>query len=65
MGFINILIKPFFLEWCQFLGDDCMRDVYSNVEANVSRWEQEGEAVLGDRLEAIKKLPSNHALVES
>jgi len=57
VGFINILIKPFFLEWCQFLGEECMRDVFANVESNVAKWEAEGEAVLGDRLEKIKTPP--------
>ena len=58
VGFINILIKPFFHEWCQFLGEECMRDVYANVESNVLVWQEQGEEVLGDRL-AVLKAPPN------
>lgn len=58
VGFINFLIKPYFLEWCQFLGDECLQQVFKNVENNVSKWETEGEGVLGDRLAKIKDPPA-------
>jgi len=58
VGFINILIKPFFYEWCDFLGEECLRDVYANVESNVLVWQEQGEEVLGDRLALIKAPPS-------
>jgi len=57
VGFINILIKPFFHEWCQFLGDQAMTEVFANVESNVATWADQGEEVLGDRLAIIKAAP--------
>ena len=52
-GFISILIKPFFDEWTQFLGD-ANRSIFNNVEANIKKWKDEGESALGPRAEKIK-----------
>ncbi len=53
-GFISILIKPFFEEWCNFLGAEC-QGIFSNVEENIKTWAEQSEAALGDRAEKIHK----------
>jgi len=58
VGFINFLIKPFFEEWTNFLGDECVKTLFSNVESNVAVWEKEGEEALGDKLAALKTIPA-------
>ena len=55
-GFISILIKPFFDEWTQFLGDSC-RHIFTNVEDNIKRWQEEGEGALGDRAKQLHDGP--------
>ena len=56
-GFISILIKPFFEEWCSFLGAEC-KVIASNVDENVKMWAEKGEAALGGRAEKIhSRLP--------
>ena len=61
MGFINVLVKPLFVEWRKLLGDiaqpaiDCMA-------SNLAMWEAEGNTpVAGWELEewAPLKLPSS------
>jgi hypothetical protein len=44
-GFISILIKPFFDEWTQFLGD-ANRHIFTNVEENIKIWQEQGESAL-------------------
>jgi len=53
-GFITILIKPFFEEWCNFLGPDC-KGIFTNVEENIKTWAEQAEAALGERAEKIHK----------
>ena len=57
VGFINILIKPFYEEWCQWLGGTTEHDCVENIKANIKMWEDNGEEVLGDRLAEIKTRP--------
>ena len=45
-GFISILIKPFFDEMTQFLGEGT-RQIFANVEANIKTWSDQGESALG------------------
>ena len=52
-GFISILIKPFFDEWTQFLGES-NRHIFQNVEKNIATWTEQGESALGDRVHALK-----------
>ena len=52
-GFISILIKPFFDEFTQFLGDS-NRHIFANVESNIRTWTEQGEGALGDRLASLK-----------
>ena len=54
VGFVSILIKPFFEEWSNFLGEKALSDCVGNVTANVARWEAEGEGALGDALDGVK-----------
>ena len=54
VGFVSILIKPFFEEWSNFLGEQAVSDCVGNVTANVARWEEEGEGALGDMLDGVK-----------
>ena len=56
IGFINILIKPFFEEWCSFLGHGCDKLV-ENINSNISKWETDGEEALGERGRKIKLGP--------
>lgn len=56
IGFINILIKPFFEEWCSFLGHGCEKLV-ENIASNISKWETDGEEALGERGKKIKAGP--------
>lgn len=54
-GFISILIKPFFDEWTQFLGE-ANRHIFGNVETNIKTWSEQGEAALGEaRVAALKQ----------
>jgi len=53
-GFISILIKPFFDEWTQFLGDD-QRHIFSNIEDNIKKWTEGGEAALEQALNDAKR----------
>jgi len=54
-GFISILIKPFFDEWTQFLGES-NRHIFVNVESNIKTWTEQGEAALGAaRVAALKQ----------
>ena len=55
VGFINILIKPFFEEWAHFLGDGA-NHLVDNIVANIARWEADGESAC-PRLEQIKNGP--------
>jgi len=62
VGFINILIKPFFQEWCDFLGDEVVKNVFDNITANIKIWEDSGEEVLGERLALIKAPPPKKSM---
>ena len=56
-GFISILIKPFFDEWCSFLGNE-HRQIFVNVEDNIKIWAERGEEALGERSQQLhQKLP--------
>ena len=52
-GFISILIKPFFDEFTQFLGES-NRHIFDNIESNIKTWQEQGEDALGDRLAILK-----------
>ena len=51
-GFVQILIRPFFDEWTQFLGES-NRHVFQNIESNIKIWSEQGEAAIGDRATAL------------
>ena len=51
-GFISILIKPFFEEWCNFLGGEC-KSIFTNVEQNIKTWAEQTEGALGERAQKI------------
>ena len=53
-GFISVLIKPFFDEWTNFLGEGA-RHIYANVEQNIKTWQEQGEAAIGDKAEKIHR----------
>ena len=51
VGFVSILIKPFFEEWAQYLGST---ECNEQVDINIKKWETEGEEALGDLLPGVK-----------
>ena len=55
-GFISILIKPFFDEWTQFLGESASH-IFANIESNIKVWKEQGEAALGERAAELKTPP--------
>lgn len=55
-GFISILIKPFFDEWTNFLGD-ASRHIFTNIEDNIKVWSEQGEAALGTRAQQLHEGP--------
>ena len=58
-GFINILIKPFYEEWCAWLGGTSEQDCVENIVKNIAMWQDNGEEVLGDRLAQVKTRPES------
>ena len=48
VGFINILIKPFYEEWCAWLGGTSEQDCVENIVKNIAMWQDNGEEVLGE-----------------
>ena len=59
VGFINILIKPFYEEWCAWLGGTSEQDCVENIVKNIAMWQDNGEEVLGDRLAQVKTRPES------
>lgn len=43
LGFINVLVKPLFLEWHKLLGD-MLAPAMAELEAALKCWGEEGEA---------------------
>jgi len=54
VGFINILIKPFFEEWGTFL-KDAGTQLTDNITLNIGKWTTEGENALGEERAALLK----------
>jgi hypothetical protein len=48
------LMKPCIDEWTQFLGDD-QRHIFSNIEDNIKKWTEGGEAALEQALNDAKR----------
>ena len=45
VGFINVLVRPFFQEWSTFLGEAFSREVLPLLSANAKLWENEGAEI--------------------
>lgn len=43
IGFINVLVKPLYIEWRKLLGES-IQDAVDELEANVKMWQEEGAA---------------------
>jgi outer membrane biosynthesis protein TonB len=46
MGFINVLVKPLYTEFCQLLGEPAQTDCLSALQSNLEGWEQNGNGLL-------------------
>lgn len=57
MGFMKVLILPFFEEWTSFLSDTIYKELVGNINISIKTWETQGEQVLGPRLAMIKNPP--------
>ena len=42
MGFINVLVKPLFSEFCGLLGEQATTDCLHALQANLEGWETHG-----------------------
>jgi len=58
-GFISILIKPFFEEWVNFLGEENGK-ILNNILANIKTWSEQGEGALGDRATKLHTPPARN-----
>ena len=61
-GFAKAVILPFFDEWTTFLGNGQRDLVLGHIEANVKRWEEQGEAALGKKAAALHRPPPAGAI---
>lgn len=50
LGFVNFVLRPFFEEWCGWLGDDIREEICGYMQENLDMWEREGEGALGEEL---------------
>jgi len=73
MGFINVIVKPLYTEFCAFLGDAATSDCMDCLLANLQAWEENGDEILkcrepqsmtpaADGWEHHKKPPRLHSL---
>jgi len=46
MGFINVLVKPLYSEFCGLLGEPALSDCLSALQSNLEGWEQHGNGML-------------------
>ena len=46
MGFINVLVKPLYTEFCQLLGEPAQTDCLGALQSNLEGWEQNGNGLL-------------------
>ncbi len=46
MGFINVLVKPLYTEFCNLLGEPALSDCVTALQANLDGWEKDGNAML-------------------
>jgi hypothetical protein len=46
MGFINVLVKPLYVELCGLLGEQATRDCIGALEENLKGWEVHGNDLL-------------------
>ena len=46
MGFINVLMKPLYTEFCNLLGEPALSDCVTALQANLDGWEKDGNAML-------------------
>ena len=46
MGFINVLVKPLYTEFCTLLGEPAQSTCLAALQHNLDGWEQHGNAML-------------------
>ena len=46
MGFINVLVKPLYTEFCQLLGEPAQTDCLGALQSNLEGWETHGNALI-------------------